>query len=84
MLRERLLTAPEVAAYLRCSVSTVRRLVGRGEIPHYRLGKMVRFRRREVDVWLRANSVGELPADPRVPPVDPAQMSLFGDELVLG
>lgn len=83
MLRERLLTAPEVAAYLRCSASTVRRLAGRGVIPHYRLGKMVRFRRRELDAWLAGNRVGELPIDPTIPPVDPAQMSLFGDELAL-
>ncbi len=43
MLKEGLMAAQEVATYLHCSVSTVRRLVRRGKIPHYRLGKMVRF-----------------------------------------
>ena len=74
------MTAQEVATYLRCSVSTVRRFVMRGEIPHYRLGKMVRFRRREVDSWLALYREGELLPDIRSAPVNPDQLSLFGAE----
>lgn len=80
MLREGLMTAQEVATYLRCSVSTVRRFVMRGEIPHYRLGKMVRFRRREVDSWLALYREGELLPDIRSAPVNLDQLSLFGAE----
>ena len=52
MSKEGLLTANEVAGYLKCSVSTVRRLVVRAEIPHFRVSKLVRFRRRDIDAWL--------------------------------
>ena len=45
MPKEGLLTANDVAGYLRCSVSTVRRLVVRAEIPHIRVSKLIRFRR---------------------------------------
>ena len=75
MLREGLMTAQEVAAYLRCSVSTVRRFVMRGEIPYYRLGKMVRFRRREVDSWLALYREGELLPDIRSAPVNPGVLA---------
>ena len=52
MPREGLMTAAAAARYLSCSVSTIRRMVGRGEIPHFRLGKLIRFRRSEIDAWL--------------------------------
>jgi len=77
MVKERLMTAGEVASYLSCSLSTVRRLVVRGKIPHYRLGKMVRFRRGEIDTWLAMHQAGEVPADVRPSMVNPNQLSLF-------
>ena len=80
MLKERLLTVQELAAYLRCSVTTVRRIVSRGEIPHYRLGKMVRFRRREVDAWLAAYHEGEDPTEVAKALLDSDQLSLFEAE----
>ena len=80
MMKEQLMTAQEVAAYLRCSLSTVRRLVVRGKIPHYRLGKMVRFRRREIDSWLTMYRVGEVPTDVRSELVNPDQLTLFERE----
>ena len=77
MVKERLITARELATYLRCSVSTVRRLVLRGKIPHYRLGKMVRFRRSEIDAWLALRREGEMPPAIKSSPEDPNQLSLF-------
>lgn len=78
MPKEPLVTASEVAEYLHCSVSTVRRLAAKGKIPHYRLGKIVRFRRSEVDAWLLLYQAGEVPpAQPKGPLADPAQLSLF-------
>ena len=59
MVKERLMTIQEVAEYLQCSVSTLRRWVRRGKVPHYRMGKMVRFRRSELDAWLIAFQEGE-------------------------
>ena len=80
MAKERLMTAGEVASYLSCSISTVRRLVMRGEVPHYRLGKMVRFRRVEIDGWLAMHHAGDVPADARASGVNPNQLSLFDSD----
>lgn len=78
MPKEKLMTANEVADYLQCSLSTVRRMVMRGKIPHFRLGKLIRFRRSDVDAWLRLYREGELPADPARPPAPhPDQLLLF-------
>jgi len=43
----RLLTLPEVAAFLSVSPKTVRRLIGR-ELPCVRLGRVVRFRQADL------------------------------------
>ena len=77
MLKERLMTVQETAEYLQCSVSTVRRYIMRGEIPHYRLGKMVRFKRREIDGWLVIHREGESTGKSEVAAFNPAQLSLF-------
>jgi len=76
MAKEHLMTMGEVAEYLQCSVSTVRRWVARGRVPHYRMGRMIRFRRGEVDAWLAAFREG--PADAARPLLpNPDQLSLF-------
>ena len=49
---EEVLTAKDLATYLRCHVSTLYRLVNRGEIPHFRLGSDIRFRRSAIEKWL--------------------------------
>ena len=77
MAKEQMMTAGEVAAYLRCSISTVRRFVRRGEIPHYRLGTLVRFRKGEIDRWLTLYHEGEVASEIKVEPPDPGQLSLF-------
>jgi excisionase family DNA binding protein len=77
MAKERLITAREVASYLRCSISTVRRMVLRGQVPHYRLGRMIRFRRSEIDAWLAVHQGGEPVPEARSSSSNPAQLSLF-------
>ncbi len=82
MPREGLLTANDVAGYLRCSVSTVRRLVVRAEIPHFRVSKLVRFRRSDIDAWLLKHREGELAAESlKLPEDHPDQLPLFGREI---
>jgi len=77
MVKERLMTAGEVASYLNCSLSTVRRLVARDEIPHFRLGKMVRFKRGQIDAWLILHQAGKVPAESYSADDDDDQLSLF-------
>jgi excisionase family DNA binding protein len=45
-------TVKDLAEYLRCHTSTLYRLVNRGEIPHFRLGSDIRFRRPLIERWL--------------------------------
>ena len=77
MAKERLITAREVASYLRCSISTVRRMVLRDKVPHYRLGRMIRFRRSEIDAWLALHQEGEPVPEAQSCSSNPAQLSLF-------
>ena len=67
----------EVAAYLRCSPSTVRRMVRRGQIPHYRFGKLVRFRLSEIERWLALQQEGAALLRGRATPSNIDQLSLF-------
>lgn len=48
----KLLTISELAAYLNIKVKTIYAKVEAGEIPHYRIGRLVRFRLAEIDAWL--------------------------------
>ena len=48
------LTIPDVADLLKVSVKTVRRLAGRGDLPCFRVGVQVRFRRADLDAWVAA------------------------------
>lgn len=69
--------AREVAAYLRCSSSTVRRMVRRGQIPHYRFGKLVRFRLSEIERWLVLHHEGSGLLRGRAVASNSDQLSLF-------
>lgn len=72
-----MMIAGEVAAYLRCSPSTVRRMVRRGQIPHYRFGKLVRFRLSEIERWLALQQEGAALLRGRAMSSNPDQLSLF-------
>lgn len=65
----RILTAKEVADYLRCHISTVYRLVKTGKLPGFRLGADWRFREDALQNWLDAelkngSELAELGIDP--------------------
>jgi excisionase family DNA binding protein len=53
LLANRMLTAQELAVYLRVNRSTVYRLLKKGELPGFRIGSEWRFRTDEVDRWFR-------------------------------
>jgi excisionase family DNA binding protein len=50
--RQSLLTAAEVAKYLRVSKKTVYRLVASGELPAARVRRMMRFAKEDVSAFL--------------------------------
>ena len=56
-----LLTAEEVAEILGMRVDYVYSLSRRGQIPHLRFGRTLRYRGEAIDAWLRAAERGTLP-----------------------
>ena len=51
-----------IALYLGIATSTVYDKVQGREIPHTRLGNLIRFRKRDIDEWLSENSVRPRPS----------------------
>ena len=49
-----MMSIEEVARFLNLSVTTVRRLVARGSLPCYRIGRLLRFIPGDVFRWLEA------------------------------
>jgi excisionase family DNA binding protein len=47
-----ILTVPVLSTYLRIKEKTIYAKVEAGEIPHYRIGRLIRFRLDEIDAWL--------------------------------
>ena len=56
---EPLATISEVAEYLSLTVRAMRGLIERGRIPHYKIGRKLRFRMSEVDAWIAASGQGQ-------------------------
>ncbi|MCO7177049.1 helix-turn-helix domain-containing protein [Sporolactobacillus kofuensis] len=45
------MTAQEAADYIGCHKETIYRMARRGEIPHWRIGRNVRFSKSSLDEW---------------------------------
>ncbi len=54
MTEEQLMGTEEVARYLHVHFKTVMHLVERGELPAYKVGRVWRYRKHDVDTWLDA------------------------------
>ncbi len=52
---DRILTAPEVAEYLKISKAKIYYLINRRELPHIRLGRNVRILEGDLIEWLKKN-----------------------------
>ena len=55
-MQEILLTAEQVARFLRVDKFTVYRLVAQKKIPAFKVGNQWRFKKELLDDWLRKNS----------------------------
>ena len=52
-MTEQILTLKELAAKFRVSAITIRRMVINHQIPHFRIGRQIRFDLNEVNKWLK-------------------------------
>lgn len=50
------LTPVEAAEYLKCSDRTVRDAVKAGDIPAYRIGRLMRLKASDLDAWVEAKA----------------------------
>ena len=50
--RKELLSVPEMARWLKVSNVSVYAMVSRGELPHFHIGRRVRFNRGQIEDWL--------------------------------
>ena len=53
MLTDEVLTVSEVAEYLKINPQTVYHKAKAGKLPALRIGRAIRFRKAELDNWLR-------------------------------
>lgn len=53
-----LMDVNETAAYVRLSTFTVRRLAKQGVLPSAKIGRAYRFKREDIDAYLRSNYRG--------------------------
>lgn len=56
---QRMMTAREVAGYMRIPVQMVYRKTQSGELPHYRLGRSIRYKQDEIDAALKVKTGGD-------------------------
>ena len=57
------LTIDELSQYLNIKKSTLYSMVESGEITHYRVGRLIRFKKQDVDVWMEGHRREENSAD---------------------
>ena len=52
-MEERLLTIDDVAEFLQVNPMTIYSWVRDGKIPAFKIGKVLRFKKSEIDAWLK-------------------------------
>lgn len=48
-------TIADVSRFLKVKVKTLYALVSSGDIPHYRVGRLIRFKKEDIDAWMESN-----------------------------
>jgi excisionase family DNA binding protein len=65
-MEEKLLTINELAEYLNISRRTVYRILDHQNLPAYRIGKHLRFKRDDIDQWIVDQKILETPKRTRI------------------
>lgn len=66
---DRWMGVPETAAYLGVIQRTVYRLINTEKIPAYKIGRVIRLKREDVDAWLESRRVHPGDLDHLYPPL---------------
>ncbi|MES9815711.1 MAG: helix-turn-helix domain-containing protein [Candidatus Thiodiazotropha sp.] len=61
MIEDRWLSVEEIAAYLGVKRDTVYKWIERKAMPAHKVGRLWKFRRREVDAWITSGEGGRSP-----------------------
>jgi len=57
------LTIHQISKYLNIKTKTLYNLTASGDIPHYRIGRLIRFKQAEIDVWMEQRKVVKVNPD---------------------
>jgi excisionase family DNA binding protein len=52
-----MMTVKELAEYINVKEKTIYNFVEKRLIPHYRLNRIIRFRKREIDKWIDSKKI---------------------------
>ena len=52
------LTIIEVSTYLNIKTKNLYAIVESGDVPHYKIGRLIRFKKEEIDNWMEGNRAG--------------------------
>lgn len=65
MLEDRWLSVEEIAEYLGIKRDTVYKWINRKNMPAHKVGRLWKFRKDEVDEWIRQDNTGQRNVDQR-------------------
>ena len=56
IMTDEILTIKELSAYLKTSEKTIYRMLSKSEIPAFKVGTVWRFKKEDIDKWIKGNS----------------------------
>jgi|Deesub1362A_J573_1020465.scaffolds.fasta_scaffold00344_14 hypothetical protein len=83
MMEDRWLSVDEIAAYLGIKRDTVYKWIAEKQMPAYRLGRFWKFRKEEIDQWVRGGGAGDAIPPVRMPDYHEGETQLLTRDEIL-